>query len=216
MLLKRNVLFVRSVVLGVLLALLTVSTLVFPVAAVAQESCAVPAPSSSQSSARPAASKEAVLLPNTMPNLQLSHSQVPLKLEGNSRTLFAASSGTGLNGLSLKDFSSSPQTNLRPILGPRSSLARSDNGQQLAEQPEGKKHGVRKKYLALGILGLVGAAGGAVAVTQSNKYCTTNNISGNGQAQSICSNVHTAGEVMIPVGAVVAGLGFWLAFRHRQ
>lgn len=199
MFLKRNALLHRGAVAGVLLALSIVSILTFPVSAVAEEPGATPSDSRT-APLRPAA---------VLPSFTVADWQMPVKLNGN--VLFTASS-VGLPELGPKELRFNQPNRARPLLGPGRLFDQIDSGP--TSEPE--ERGVRKRYLALGIVGVLGVAAGAVAVTESNKYCTTNNISGNGQVQSICSNVHTGGEVMIPVGAAAAGLGFYLAFRRRH
>lgn len=68
-----------------------------------------------------------------------------------------------------------------------------------------------KGMLALGILGPVGAIGGAVAISESKRIGTAP------KAATGCKSVMTSirsGEVLIPTGAVTAGLGYFFAFRH--
>ena len=121
--------------------------------------------------------------------------------------------GSGLKGSSFnaRDGAAVPLFNAKPLFDQPTSGAASVE----TATPQ-TKHGVRKKYLAMGILGSLEAAGGAAAIAGSNSVCTTNNIGNNLTAKSICGHVHTAGEVMVPVGAAVAVLGFYLAFRHHS
>jgi hypothetical protein len=195
---KSRVLRMRNALAGVLLALLIASIVVVPEQTLAGELPATPSHSLRFDPLQAGATQ----------------SDKPFSLNVKLPSLFTASPEVNSPGSGLNEFQSAglgQGSIVRPLFDPRPLFDQTDNG-----RPESEKRGVRKRYLALGILGLVGVAGGAVAVTQSNKYCTTNNIAGNGQAQSICSSVHTAGEVMIPVGAAVAVLGFYFAFRHRQ
>lgn len=75
------------------------------------------------------------------------------------------------------------------------------------------KRGVRKGMLALGIIGTVGVAAGVVAISESNS--NHNCMNGAGSRQ-VCNDVHTLGEILIPTSAVVAGLGYFFAFRHAR
>lgn len=195
MLLKMNRLSGRSAVAAALLALLVVSTFALPVRAVAEDAAA-----STPSQPQPTNSQAGTLAAASLPSPLLPRPDAPVTLNGVTPLLFTAAAPAGLPA---PDFRQRSLFNPGPLFD------------QDTQESEGKQ-GVRKKYLVLGILGIVTAAGGVVAVTQSNKYCTTNNISGNGGAQQICNTAHTAGEVMIPVGLASAGLWFWLAFRHRH
>lgn len=196
---------------GALLGLLIVSILALPAGEMAQGWAATPASSSdSQTAMAPTAAPSAVIW---KPSLR----PFDFRSNGNLSLSFAPSRADSVADPGLKEWSFNPRGNAAfPLSSAKPLTDQATNGTQLAETTTPTaKHGVRKKYLALGILGALGAAGGAVAVAGSNSVCTTNNIGNNVTAKSICGNVHTAGEVMIPVGAAVAVLGFYLAFRHR-
>jgi len=85
-----------------------------------------------------------------------------------------------------------------------------------SEGTAGKKP-IGKGGLVLGIVGITVAAAGVLALTVSNHNAPgcAGSISGSTSYRA-CSDVYTAGEVMVPTGAVVAVTGFYLAFRHRQ
>lgn len=200
MLLKMNRLSGRSAVAAALLALLVVSTLALPVRAIAEDS----APNQPVANQTATLGQAGGLAAASLPSPLLARPDAPVTLNGVTPLLFTAAAPAGL-----------PAPDFRQSSRERSLFNPGPLFDQDTQESEAKQ-GVRKKYLVLGILGIVTAAGGVVAVTQSNKYCTTNNISGNGGAQQICNTAHTAGEVMIPVGLASAGLWFWLAFRHRH
>jgi len=211
MLAKKSRSMSRSAVPGALLALLIVSTLALPVGEVDRVWAATVADSQA------ATTQPASLLPAAS-NLYLTPFELSFRVDAKSLALYSAPSLTGAAGRSWKELSLiTPGKSALPRFNTPPLFDNSSNGQQLTESAQTKpKHGVRKKYLALGILGVLGPAGGAVAVAGSNSVCTTSNIGNNGTAKSVCSSVHTAGEVMIPAGAAVAVLGFYLAYRHRR
>jgi len=196
---------------GALLALLVVSILALP----AGEMARVWAATAASSSDSPAAMSQTATS-SLSPSILLSK-PFDLRLNGNSLSGFTPSPTGSVAEPSLKEYSFTPRDSAAfPLFSAKPLFGQATNGAQSAETTTPKtKHGVRKKYLALGILGALGAAGGAAAVAGSNSVCTTNNIGNNGTAKSICSNVHTAGEAMIPAGAAVAVLGLYLAFRHH-
>jgi len=201
----------QSSAVGALLALLVVSILALPAGEMARGWAATAATSSDSPSAM---SQTATSSPSPS-NLLLG--PFDLRLDGNSLLGFTPSPIGNAAGQSLKEFSvNARNSGAFPLFNARPLFDHGTNGAPSVEntQPQ-TKHGVRKKYLALGILGVLGAAGGVVAVAGSNSVCTTNNIGNNGTAKSICSNVHTAGEVIIPAGAAVAVLGFYLAYRRH-
>jgi len=80
--------------------------------------------------------------------------------------------------------------------------------------PSQNKH-IGKGALALGILGITAAAAGAVALSESTHNQNCVKYSGNSTVSGVCSDIHTVGEVLIPVGAAVAVAGFYFAFRHK-
>jgi hypothetical protein len=80
--------------------------------------------------------------------------------------------------------------------------------------PNQNKH-IGKGALALGILGIAAAAAGAVALSESTHNQNCMKYSGNSTVSGVCSDIHTVGEVLIPVGAAVAVAGFYFAFRHK-
>lgn len=204
MLLKRKVLSARDGVTCALLALSIVSILTFPVSATADEPGAPGDPVTSQGQ-QPAVS---------VVKLERSDLRAPVLPSGlsglDARAIRAFTTGAPentLGGYKLR------QPRLLPPLFGAGRLADQTAG---ASQPEPPKTGVNKRYLALGIFGLVDVAAGAIAASQSNKYCLTTNITTGGQSQTSCNSFPTAGKVLIPVGAAIAGLGFYMAFRHRH
>jgi hypothetical protein len=94
-----------------------------------------------------------------------------------------------------------------------SDVAAPANQNQLAAAKE-QKRGVSKKFIALGVLGAVVAVGGVVAMNEAkhNSNCATGTAAAT--AQQVCGDVHTAGKIMLPVGAGVAALGFFFGLRH--
>ncbi len=201
----------QSALGGALLGSLVVSILALPAGEMAQGWAATPATSSDGQTAMglTAAPPPVVWKPSVRP--------FDFRPNGNLPFSFIPPPTESATGHGAKEFSFHPRESAAfPLFNARPLFGQATNGAQSAENsPPSPKHGVRKKYLALGILGALEAAGGAAAVAGSNSVCTTNNIGNNGPAKSICSNVHTAGEVMIPVGAAVAVLGFYLAFKHH-
>ena len=91
-----------------------------------------------------------------------------------------------------------------------------------ASKPESEASGVQggespkpeigKKLLALSILGTLPTAVGALAIAERSHshYCSYGT-----DAQQVCSDVRTGGEIMLPVGVAVAATGFFFAFRHH-
>jgi len=211
MLLTRSRAMWRSTVAGSMLALLIVSTVALPLGDVARGWAATPTDSQ-------AAISQHASLPPILSNLSMTPYEMPTRLDGSSSVAFATLSLRSVAGLNWKGVTLSARSkSARSLFSTGPLFDNPANGQQSNEKTHLKtKQGVRKKYLALGILGALGAAGGVVAVAGSNTVCTTNNIGSNTQAKSICNSVHTAGEVMIPAGAGVAVVGFYLAFRNRH
>jgi hypothetical protein len=201
----------QSALGGALLALLVVSILALPAGEMAQGWAATPASSSDGQTAMAltAAPSPVIWRPSLKP--------FDFRPNGNSPFSFIPPPTESATGHGAKEFSFNPRGSAAfPLFNAKPLFDQATNGAQSAENSTPvTKHSVRKKYLALGILGALGAAGGAAAVAGSNSVCTTNNLGNNGTAKSICSNVHTAGEVMIPTGAAVAVLGFYLAFKHH-
>jgi len=91
---------------------------------------------------------------------------------------------------------------------------RNSPGSGSAVKSSEPKRGIRKGMLALGILGTVGVAAGFVAINEANH--NSNCLKTNSNIQSVCNDVHTAGKILIPTSAVVAGLGYIFAFRHAR
>jgi hypothetical protein len=204
MFLKRKVLFDRDRMAGGLLGLSIVSILTVPVSAVADGPAA---PSD-------VATAEARQSTAVLPLLGVSDSHTQVALNGLSRLNWNATVNAWVMSSpdnSWKAKFKQPSA-LRPLLEPNRRLNQTNTGQP-PEPPEG---GVNKRYLALGIFGVADVVAGAIAIGQSNKYCLTTNITTGGQSQTSCSSVPTAGKVLIPVGAAIAGLGFYMAFRHRH
>ena len=71
-----------------------------------------------------------------------------------------------------------------------------------------EKH-VGKGGLALGIVG-IGVAALGVFFVAADRNCANQILS------NVCTDIHTAGAVMIPSGAALAVTGFYLAYRHKQ
>lgn len=76
-----------------------------------------------------------------------------------------------------------------------------------AEPPSSSGSG-RGRWLALGIAGLVVAGAGAVAYAGERSVCSS------GTNSSGCNEVKTAGLVLMPVGAIMAVVGFVKYSRH--
>lgn len=203
MFLKRNTLLDTGAVAGALLALSLVSTAALPVSAVAEE------PATTTPERQPKRGQSIGALPNlAQPDSQTAATAYASAL-GPKMTL----SAFAIPETSLKTSRFNQPSPLEPF-DPGRRFEQTDSGQPPEQQPQG----VNKRYLVLGIIGLVDLAAGVIAVSQTNnKYCVTNNISSTtGQGQTTCNSFPTAGKVLIPVGAVVEGLGFYLAFRHRH
>lgn len=202
MFLKRNTLLDKGAVAGALLALSLVSTAALPVSAVAEE------PATTSPERQPKRDQSI----GALPNLAQPDSPTSATANGSALGPKMTLSAFAIPETSLKAFQFNQPSPLEPF-DPGRRFYQTDSGQPPEQQPQG----VNKRYLVLGIIGLVDLAAGVIAVSQTNKYCVTNNISSTtGQGQTTCNSFPTAGKVLIPVGAVVAGLGFYLAFRHRH
>ncbi len=71
-----------------------------------------------------------------------------------------------------------------------------------------KHHGA---FLTMAILGTAGVAGGITTLALAHSsHCSSPTAPG------ACNDLDTTGKVLIPVGAVMAGLGYFFAFHHSH